>query len=180
MPQKSDNAQVSDNLAKPKPVLQQSEALQKKKRLHNEISLREKCPIASTLTPSSTIRATQSMELNDATNNKVDSRISDTTLYRSMEEKKLECFNDLADVDLIIDDYEARTGNQLQIQKSQKDTFCVYCCCEHVTCTFQVRFSRRQSDGLFVLSKLSTKHSGVRPSSRCADGRRRKQRRKGK
>ena len=44
-------------------------------------------------------------------------------------------------------------------------------------CTFQVRFSRRQSDGLFVLSKLSTKHSGVRRSSWCADGRHQKQRR---
>ena len=43
------------------------------------------------------------MELNDATNNKVDSRISDTTFYRIMKEKKLECFNALADVNLIID-----------------------------------------------------------------------------
>jgi hypothetical protein len=119
-PQKSDNVHVSDDLAKPKSVLQQSEASQKKKRLHNEISLTEKCPIASTLTPSSTISTTQSMELNDATNNdEVDSRISDTTLYRTiMEEKKLECFNDLADVNLIIYGYEARTGNQLRIQKS--------------------------------------------------------------
>jgi hypothetical protein len=120
------------------------------------------------------------MELNDATNIEVGSCIRDTTLYRIMEKKKLECFNDLADVNLIIDDYKAWTGNQLQIQKSQKDAFRVYRCCEHVKCTFQVRFSRRQSDGLFVLSKLSTKHSGVRRSSRCADGRRRKQRCKGR
>jgi hypothetical protein len=114
-PQKSNNVHVSDDLAKPTSVLQQSEASQKKKRLHNEFSLREKCHIASTLTPSSTISTTQSMELNDAINNEVDSRISDTTLYRIMKEKKLECFNDLADVNLIIDDYEARTGNQLRI-----------------------------------------------------------------
>ena len=59
-PQKSDNVHVSDDLAKPKLVLQQSEASQKKKRLHNEISLREKCPIALTLTPSSTISTTRS------------------------------------------------------------------------------------------------------------------------
>jgi hypothetical protein len=115
------------------------------------------------------------MELNDATNIEVGSCIRDTTLYRIMEKKKLECFNDLADVNLIIDDYEARPGNQIRIQKSQKDTFRLYRCCEQVKCTFQVRFSRRQSDGLCFLSKLSTQHSGVRRSSRCADGRRQKQ-----
>ena len=38
-PQKSDNVHVSDDLSKPKSVLPQSEASQKKKRLHNEISL---------------------------------------------------------------------------------------------------------------------------------------------
>ena len=87
----------------------------------------------------------QSMELNDATNIEVGSCIRDTTLYRIMEKKKLECFNDLADVNLIIDDYKAWTGNQLQIQKSQKDAFRVYRCCEHVKCTFQVRFSMHKA-----------------------------------
>jgi hypothetical protein len=43
-----------------------------------------------------------------------------------MEDKKLECFNDSADVNLIIDDYEAWDGNQLRIQKFQKDTCRVY------------------------------------------------------
>jgi hypothetical protein len=113
----------------------------------------------------------------DTNNNDADSGKSDTVVYQIMDEMKLECFKDLDDVNSIIDAYEARTGNCLRIEKSEKGTFRVYRCCEHVQCTYQVRFSRRQLDGLFVLSKASVKHHGVQRLSRGADGRRRKQRR---
>ena len=109
-----------------------------------------------------------------------DSGTTDTALYRIMEEKQSECFKNLDEVTAIIDAYEARTGNRLRIQKSLKDKFRVYHCCVHVDCRFQVRFSRRRSDGLFVVSRLKPKHSSVQRPSRAADGRQLKKRRQGR
>ena len=109
-----------------------------------------------------------------------DSGTTDTALYRIMEEKQSECFKNLDEVTAIIDAYEARTGNRLRIQKSLKDKFRVYHCCVHVDCRFQVRFSRRRSDGLFVVSRLKPKHGSVQRPSRAADGRQLKKRRQGR
>jgi hypothetical protein len=97
-----------------------------------------------------------------------------------MEEKQSECFKNLDEVTAIIDAYEARTGNRVRIQKSLKDKFRVYHCCVHVDCRFQVHFSRRRSDGLFVVSRLKPKHSSVQRPSRAADGRQLKKRRQGR
>jgi hypothetical protein len=127
-------------------------------------------------TTTSTISTTASMNLD--TDN--DTRTTDTALYRIMEEKQLEFFKDLNDVDVIIESYESQTGNRLRIQKSLKDKFRVYHCCVHVDCPFQVRFSKRRSDGLYAVKTLKSKHSTVLRPSRAADGRHLKKRRKGR
>ena len=127
-------------------------------------------------TTTSTISTTASMNLD--TDN--DTRTTDTALYRIMEEKQLEFFKDLNDVDVIIESYESQTGNRLRIQKSLKDKFRVYHCCVHVDCPFQVRFSKRRSDGLYAVKTLKSKHSTVLHPSRAADGRHLKKRRKGR
>ena len=127
-------------------------------------------------TTTSTISTTASMNLD--TDN--DSRTTDTALYRIMEEQQLESFKDLNDVSALIDSYESQTGNRLRIQKSLKDRFRVYHCCVHVDCPFQVRFSKRRSDGLYVIKKLTTKHSTVLRPTRAADGRHLKKRRQGR
>ena len=93
----------------------------------------------------------------------------------------MDCFKDIVEVNCIIDEYEKVTGNHLRIQKSKRDKFRVYCCCEHLNCAFQVRFSRRRSDGYFVLSASpdKLKHSGKRRPPKAAGDRHHKQRRQG-
>jgi hypothetical protein len=95
-----------------------------------------------------------------------------------MEDHDMQCFKDFVDVNCLIDEYEQVTGNHLRIQKSQVDKFRVYRCCEHVNCSFQVRFSRRRSDGYFVLSTSpeKLKHSGERRAPKASGDRNYKQR----
>ena len=75
----------------------------------------------------------------------------DTAIQRVMKEAKVESFKDLDDVNVIIDAYECLTGNRLRIERLQKGKYHVYQCCLHVGCPFQVRFSQRRADNLYVL-----------------------------
>ncbi|KAI2509096.1 MULE transposase domain [Fragilaria crotonensis] len=104
----------------------------------------------------------------------------DTTLYRIMHKAKIDCFKDLDDAFPIIEKYETMTRNRLRIQQSVVDKFRVYRCTSHVACPFLVRFSRRHSDGKFVLSRMNPKHSKVLRPNCAVDGRQLKKRRQGK
>ena len=94
----------------------------------------------------------------------------DTTLYRIMHKVKIDCFKDLDDAFSIIEIYETMTWNQLRIQQSVVDKFRVHRCSSHVACPFLVRFSRRHSDGKFVLSRMNPKHSEVLRTNCAVDG----------
>jgi hypothetical protein len=148
----------------------------------NEDNIKEKGRLDVT-TMATTVSSLKQDSDFDATGDEAqdcDSGTTDTALYRIMEEKQSECFNNLDEVTAIINAYKARTGNRLRIQKSLKDKFRVYHCCVYVDCRFQVRFSRRRSDGLFVISRLKPKHSSVQCPSHAADGRQLKKRRQGR
>ena len=103
----------------------------------------------------------------------------DTALYRIMHKAKIDCFKDLDDAFPIIEKYETMTRNRLRIQQSVVDKFRVYRCSSHVACPFLVRFSRRHSDGKFVLSRMNPKHSEVLRPNCAVDGRQLKKRRQG-
>jgi hypothetical protein len=92
----------------------------------------------------------------------VSTMTGDTTFYDVMREAELQCFPTLEAVNPVVEAYEARTGNYLRIKRSINDKFRVYECREHLECPFQIRISRRKSDGAFVVSKMKTKHSDVR------------------
>jgi hypothetical protein len=135
---------------------------------------------ATTTTSTSTISTNTSMKqnLDDQDQN---SASTDTVMYQIMDDMKLDGFKELVDVNVIIEEYQKRTGNRLRIQKSKKDKFRVYRCCEHVNCTFQVRFSRRRSDGYFVLATSQEKsmHSTDHIPPKVKGDRKFKKRRKG-
>jgi hypothetical protein len=102
----------------------------------------------------------------------------DTAIHRVMKEAKVDSFKDIDDVNRIIDAYESLTGNRLRIEKSQKDKYRK--CCSHVDCPFQVRFSKRQADNMYVLSVMKTKHSTVPCPNHALDGRKLKKWRQGR
>ena len=72
------------------------------------------------------------------------------------------------------------TRNRLRIQQSVVDKFRVYRCSSHIACPFLVQFSRRHSDGKFVLSRMNPKHSEVLRPNCAVDGRQLKKNRQGK
>jgi hypothetical protein len=47
-------------------------------------------------------------------------------------------------------------------------------------CPFEIRFSRRRSDGLFVISRMRTKHTDIRRPAKAKGGRKWKKRRHAK
>ena len=110
----------------------------------------------------------------------VSAMTGDTSFYDVMREAELQCFPTLEAVNPIVEAYEARTGNYLRIKRSINDKFRVYECREHLECPFQIRISRRRSDGAFVVSKMKTKHSDVRREAMAKDGRKWKKRRHAK
>ena len=96
---------------------------------------------------------------------------ADTTFYRILHNDKIDSFKDLDDVLPVVEKYETLTGNRLRIQQSVLDKYRVFRCCAHVQCPFMVRFSKRHSDGKFVLSRMNQKHNPVPRSSKCCFGR---------
>ena len=105
---------------------------------------------------------------------------TDTTLYRILHSAKIDCFKDLDDAFPFIEKYEMMTGNRLRIQQSVLGKYRVYRCCSHIDCPFLVRFSKRHSDGKFVLSRMNANHSTVPRPNKALDGRQLKKRRQGK
>ena len=91
----------------------------------------------------------------------VSSLSGDTVIYDVMREANLTCFPSLEAVKPIVEAYEARSGNYLRIKRSITDKFRVYQCREHVQCPFEIRFSRRRSDGLFVISRMKTRSTAI-------------------
>jgi len=105
---------------------------------------------------------------------------TDTTLYRILHSAKIDCFKDLDDAFPFIEKYETMTGNRLRIQQSVLGKYRVFRCCYHIDCPFLVRFSKRRSDGKFVLSRMNANHSTVPRPNKALDGRQLKKRRQGK
>jgi hypothetical protein len=89
-----------------------------------------------------------------------------------MDDAKVESFADeLEDINPIVQMYEQRSGNSLRIKRSINGKYRVSQCMEHLNCPFEIRFSRRRSDGLFVITQMRVHHAGVRRAAVAADGR---------
>jgi hypothetical protein len=63
------------------------------------------------------------------------------------------------------------------IKRSERNSFCLYICREHIDCTFQIFIGKRQDDGMFLVKRVVAEHSGDLRQPRAADGRRHKKRR---
>ena len=65
------------------------------------------------------------------------------------------------------------TSTLLRIKRSINGKFRVYQCQEHINCPFEIRFSKRRSDGmLYTVSRMNkTRLAEVRCPSHAADGR---------
>ena len=103
----------------------------------------------------------------------------DHILYDILDEAKIDCFYTLEEVMPFIEKYEVRSGNCLRVQRSISNRFKQFQCVEHVNCTFRVLISKRRSDGMFCVRKISGVHSEVRRPKKAADGRKWKKRRNG-
>ena len=96
---------------------------------------------------------------------------SDTTFYKVMAEAKIDSFAEMDHINPLVEIYEQKTGNHLRIKRSINGKFRVYQCREHINCPFEIRFSRRRSDGMYTVSKMKTRHAEVRRPPLAADGR---------
>ncbi|KAI2502800.1 hypothetical protein MHU86_11624 [Fragilaria crotonensis] len=96
---------------------------------------------------------------------------SDTTFYKVMAEAKIDSFAEMDHINPLVEIYEQRTGNHLRIKRSINGKFRVYQCREHINCPFEIRFSRRRSDGMYTVSRMKTRHAEVRRPPLAADGR---------
>ena len=112
-----------------------------------------------------------------ANDDSVSALSGDTTFYDIMREAKLQCFPTMEAVTPIVEAYQTRSGNYLRIKRSINDRFRVYECREHLGCRFEIRISRRRSDGLFVVSRMKNKLTDVRRPAKAKDGRKWKERR---
>ena len=101
---------------------------------------------------------------------------SDTVFHKVMAEANVESFAELEDINPIVAIYEQRSGNCLRIKRSINGKYRVYQCVEHVDCPFEIRFSKRRSDGLFVITRMRTHHASLRRAPVAADGRQWKKR----
>ena len=101
---------------------------------------------------------------------------SDTVFYKVMADANLESFAELEHINPIVQLYEQRSGNSLRIKRSINGKYRVYQCVEHLNCPFEIRFSKRRSDGLFVITRMRSHHAGVRRAAVAADGRQWKKR----
>ncbi len=87
---------------------------------------------------------------------------SDTNFYKVMKDANVDSFAEMDQINPIVEMYEQRTGNHLQIKHSINGKFRVYQCREHINCPFEIRFARRRSDGTYVVSRIKTYHAEVR------------------
>ncbi|KAI2489425.1 hypothetical protein MHU86_25176 [Fragilaria crotonensis] len=98
-------------------------------------------------------------------------------LYDILDDANVDCFSTLEEVVPFIEKYEVRSGNRLRVQRSICDRFKQFQCMEHVDCPFRVLISRRRSDGMFCVRKITGMHSEVCRPKQAADGRKWKKRR---
>ena len=63
------------------------------------------------------------------------------------------------------------------IKRSERNSFRLYVCREHIDCTFQIFIGKRQDDGMFLVKRVVAEPSGDLRQPRVADGRRHKKRR---
>ncbi|KAI2496808.1 hypothetical protein MHU86_13072 [Fragilaria crotonensis] len=103
-----------------------------------------------------------------------------TTTVEILNERKIDSFVALEDVDPFIEEYEEKSGNQLSIKRGERNSFRLYVCKEHIDCTFQIFVGRRRGDGMYLVKRVISEHSSVRRQPRALDGRRHKKRRANK
>ncbi|KAI2505811.1 hypothetical protein MHU86_8587 [Fragilaria crotonensis] len=106
--------------------------------------------------------------------------VCDTLFQEILNERKIDSFVALEDVDPFIEEYEEKSGNQLSIKRGERNSFRLYVCKEHIDCTFQIFVGRRRGDGMYLVKRVISEHSSVRRQPRALDGRRHKKRRANK
>jgi hypothetical protein len=117
-----------------------------------------------------------------------DSRVSysssgstdDKIFQEILNERKIDMFATLEDIDPLIEEYERKSGNHLSIKRSLRNSFRLYVCKEHVHCTFQIFVGKRRGDGMFLVKRVIANHTRDRRQPRACDGRHWKKRRAGK
>jgi hypothetical protein len=95
----------------------------------------------------------------------------DYVLYDILDDANIDCFSTLEEMVPFIEKYEVRSGNHLRVQRSISDRFKQFQCMEHIDCPFRVLISRRRSDGMFCVRKITGMHSEVCRPKQAADGR---------
>ncbi len=100
----------------------------------------------------------------------------DYVLYDILDDANIDCFSTLEDVVPFIEKYEVRSGNRLRVQRSISNRFKQFQCMEHIDCPFCVLISRRRSDGMFCVRKITGIHSEVCRPKQAAGGRKWKKR----
>lgn len=106
--------------------------------------------------------------------------VCDTLFQEILNERKIDSFVALEDVDPFIEEYEEKSGNQLSIKRGERNSFRLYVCKEHIDCTFQIFVGRQRGDGMYLVKRVISEHSSVRRQPRALDGRRHKKRRANK
>jgi hypothetical protein len=96
---------------------------------------------------------------------------SDTNFYKVMKDANVDSFAEMDQINPIVEMYEQRTGNHLRIKRSINGKFRVCQCREHINCPYEIRFVRRRSDGIHVVSRMKTYHAEVRRAPLAANGR---------
>ncbi len=96
---------------------------------------------------------------------------SATNFYKVMKDANVDSFAEMDQINPIVEMYEQRTGNHLRIKRSINGKFRVYQCREHINCPFEIRFARRRSDGMYVVSWMKTYHAEVHRAPLAANGR---------
>jgi len=89
-------------------------------------------------------------------------------------------FVDLNDIEPLIEEYEARTGNGLAILRSKQNKFRLYHCVAHKNCPFELYFGRTRGNGTFTLKRYDKLHACAPRDATASGGRSWKQRRAGK
>jgi hypothetical protein len=95
---------------------------------------------------------------------------SDAIFDKVMAEAKIDSFAEMDHINPLVEIFEQKTGSNLRIKRSINGKFRVYQCREHINCPFEIRFSRRRSDGMYSVSRMKTRHAEVCRPSLAADG----------
>jgi hypothetical protein len=132
----------------------------------------------STTTASALPHSQQPEEVQGKQGSLVATTSQDYVLYDILlDDANIDCFSTLEEVVPFIKKYEVRSGNCLRVQRSISDRFKQFQCMEHIDCPFRaVLISRRRSDGMLCVQKITGMHSEVCRPKQAADGRKWKKR----